>query len=117
MKNMDYISFNASIWDNINECLTDKSTAISHEEYIAAKNGALDVTLAGIKKVPREWFPKLAGADVLGLASGGGQQCPVFAAHGASVTVVDISEHQLANEKYVAKRENYKINKIGRAHV
>lgn len=110
MKNMDYISFNASIWDNINECLTDKSTAISHEEYIAAKNGALDVTLAGIKKVPREWFPKLAGADVLGLASGGGQQCPVFAAHGASVTVVDISEHQLANEKYVAKRENYKIN-------
>ena len=74
MKNMDYISFNASIWDNINECLTDKSTAISHEEYIAAKNGALDVTLAGIKKVPREWFPKLAGADVLGLASGGGQQ-------------------------------------------
>ena len=112
MKNIDYISFNAGVWDNINECLVDKSTAISHEEFIEAKNGALDVTLAGIKKVPREWFPNLLGADVLGLASGGGQQCPVFAAHGARVTVVDISEHQLANEKYVAERENYKINII-----
>ena len=61
MKNIDYISFNAGIWDNINECLADKSAAISHEEYIAAKNGALDVTLAGVKTVPREWFPKLAG--------------------------------------------------------
>ncbi len=61
MKNIDYISFNAVIWDNINECLADKSTAISHEEYIAAKNGTLDVTLAGVKTVPREWFPKLAG--------------------------------------------------------
>lgn len=109
MENTDYVSFNAKIWDNINECLVDKSTAISHEEFIAAKNGALDVTLAGVALVPREWFPKLSGADVLGLASGGGQQCPVFAAHGAKVTVVDVSEHQLANEKYVAQREGYDI--------
>ena len=47
MENTDYVNFNANIWDNINECLVDKSTAISHEEFIAAKNGALDVTLAG----------------------------------------------------------------------
>ncbi len=53
MKNMDYISFNAGIWDNINECLADKSTAISHEEYIAAKNGTLG----------RDGRPGSAGAE------------------------------------------------------
>lgn len=47
----------------------------------------------------RGWFPPLKGLEVLGLASGGDQQCPVFAAHGAKVTVVDISEYQLAKEK------------------
>lgn len=110
MKNTDYVSYNAEIWDHINECLTDKSTAISHEEFIAAKNGELKVKLAGIKTVPQEWFPELRGADILALASGGGQQGPVFAAHGANVTVTDISDRQLANEKYVAEREGYDIN-------
>lgn len=110
MERFDYINFNADIWDNINECLVDKSTAITHEEFISAKNGALDVTLAGVKLVPREWFPELKDKNVLGLACGGGQQCPVFAAHGAKVTVMDISERQLANEKYVAERESYDIN-------
>ncbi|MDE5747989.1 MAG: class I SAM-dependent methyltransferase [Acetatifactor sp.] len=106
---MNYVDYNADIWDHINECLVDKSTALSHEEYLAAKDGALDVTLAGKGIVPREWFPPLKGLEVLGLACGGGQQCPVFAAHGANVTVADISERQLANEKYVAEREGYDI--------
>ena len=39
MNETDHVSFNADIWDNINECLVDKTTAISHEDYIAAKNG------------------------------------------------------------------------------
>lgn len=107
---MDYKKFNTDIWDNINECLVDKATAISHEKYIAAKNGELNVSLAGVKFVPREWFPELKGAKVLTLACGGGQQCPIFTAHGASVTVTDLSDRQLANEKYVAEREGYDIN-------
>ena len=78
MNETDYVSFNADTWDNINKCLIDKTTAISHEDYIAAKNGMLNVSLAGIKKVPKEWFPTLKGADVLALACGGGQQCPVL---------------------------------------
>lgn len=107
---MDYIEFNAKTWDNINECLVDKATAISHEDYIAAENGDLNVSLAGARFVPREWFTELKGKKVLALACGGGQQCPVFAAHGASVTVTDISDQQLANERYVAQREGYEIN-------
>lgn len=105
----DYTQVNASIWDNINECLTDKATAISHEAYLAAKGGALDVTLAGVRLVPRSWFPPLKDADVLALACGGGQQAPVFAAHGARVTVTDVSARQLNNERLVAQREGYNI--------
>lgn len=110
MDKLDYIKYNADAWDNTDESLSCYATAISHAEYLAAKNGTLDVTLAGVKLVPREWFPELRNADVLGLACGGGQQCPVFAAHGANVTVTDISDSQLANEKYVAEREGYNIN-------
>ena len=112
MNKVDYVRFNAETWDNINECLVDKTTVISHEDYIAAKNGALKVSLAGIRKVPEEWFPMLKGAHILALACGGGQQCPVFAAHGAEVTVTDISNNQLAKEKSVSDREGYDIHMI-----
>ena len=107
--NQDYTKINAAVWDDINECLTDKATAVSHEAFLAAKDGALNVTLAGVRLVPRAWFPELKGADVLALACGGGQQAPIFAAHGARVTVTDVSARQLANERLVAQREDYDI--------
>ncbi|MCH5263086.1 MAG: class I SAM-dependent methyltransferase [Lachnospiraceae bacterium] len=110
MDKIDYVSFNAETWDNINESLVDKTTVISHEDYIAAKSGALKVSLAGIREVPKEWFPTLKGAHVLALACGGGQQGPVFAAHGAEVTVTDISNNQLAKEEFVSRREGYDIH-------
>ena len=106
----NYQSQIAQAWDNINECLTDKATSISQEEFLRAKNGELKVSLGGARIVPEKWFPPLKGMNVLGLASGGGQQCPVFAAHGANVTVMDLSDSQLANERFVAARENYEIN-------
>lgn len=100
----------AKTWDNINECLIEKTKAISHEDFMRAKGGELKVSLAGIKTVPIEWFPDLNGKNVLALACGGGQQAPVFVAHGANVTVTDYSDHQLASETYVAEREKYDIN-------
>ncbi len=54
----------------------------------------------------------LKGKKVLGLASGGGQQMPIFSALGARCTVLDYSQKQLESEIYVAKREGYKINTI-----
>ena len=56
--------------------------------------------------------PALKGADVLAVACGGGQQCPVFDANGAKVTVTDISNSHLAKEKYVSQREEYDIHII-----
>lgn len=105
----DYVKQNAAVWDDIDECLTDKATPLTHEAYLAAKSGALEVTLAGVRIVPRAWFPCLQGADVLALACGGGQQAPVFAAHGAAVTVTDVSARQLENERLVAAREGYDV--------
>lgn len=107
-----YTQVNAEIWDSVNECLTDKTTAISHEDYLAAKEGALNIPLAGVRPVPRSWLPPLKDSDVLALACGGGQQAPVFAAHGARVTVTDVSARQLDHERLVAQREGYDIHII-----
>ena len=65
---------------------------ISHETYMAARKGQWDVKLTPTKAVPHEWFGELRGKKLLGLASGGGQQMPVFAALGAECTVLDYTE-------------------------
>ena len=82
---------------------------ISHEEFLAAREGRWDVLLTPTKPVPHSWFGSLEGKKVLGLASGGGQQMPIFAALGAACTVLDYSRHQLMSEELVARREGYEI--------
>ena len=82
---------------------------IPHETYLRALEGEWEVCLTPTKPVPREWFGELRGKKVLGLASGGGQQMPVFAALGAECTVMDYSARQCGSEKEVAAREGYDI--------
>lgn len=77
-----------------------------------AREGDWQVLLTPTKPVPREWFGNIAGKDLLGLASGGGQQCPVFAAAGASVTCLDASEGQLSRDREVAEREGLNIRTV-----
>ena len=83
--------------------------AISHEEYQEALNGQWDVFLTPTKAAPHEWFGDLKGKTVLGLASGGGQQIPIFTALGAKCTVLDYSGEQCLREKEVAEREGYEV--------
>lgn len=85
---------------------------ISHETYLAAKAGSWDVLLTPNKPVPHEWFGSMKGKKILGLASGGGQQMPIFTALGASCTVLDYSQHQLDSEKQVSQREGFEIEII-----
>ncbi|NLK27871.1 MAG: class I SAM-dependent methyltransferase [Clostridiales bacterium] len=85
---------------------------ITHEIFEKAKNNDWSVVLTPNKPVPKEWFCEMKGAKVLGLASGGGQQMPIFAALGADCTVLDYSERQLQREIEVAKRENYEITTV-----
>ena len=107
-----YTDVNAKVFDKWNEEGWIWGRAISHEEYVRAKNGDWAVLLSPTKPVPRDWFCDLQGAKVLGLASGGGQQMPVFAALGADCTVLDYADSQLASEKMVAEREGYEIKMV-----
>ena len=85
---------------------------VTHEQYAAALRGEWDVLLTPTKPVPHAWFGELKGKKVLGLASGGGQQIPIFAALGAEVTVLDYSEKQLESERLVAAREGYAVDVV-----
>lgn len=83
---------------------------ISHETYVKALHHNWSVLLTPTKPMPKEWFPKsLKGLKLLGLASGGGQQMPIFNALGAECTVLDYSTLQIESELMVAKREGYSI--------
>lgn len=85
---------------------------VSHEVYEAAEKGIWDVKLTPTRTVPHEWFGDLREKKLLGLASGGGQQMPVFAALGARCTVLDYSPKQIESERMVAEREGYEIRII-----
>lgn len=86
--------------------------SISHEEYIDAKNGNWNVLLTPTVPVPHEWIDNIKDKKILGLASGGGQQMPIFNALGAKCSVIDYSSKQIESEYKVAKREGYTIEAI-----
>ena len=106
---MNYQDVNARTSDRWIEAGWEWGTPISHEIYQAAQRGDWDVLLTPTKPVPHAWFGELKGKRVLGLASGGGQQMPIFAALGADCTVLDYSERQLESERMVSQREGYDI--------
>lgn len=106
---MDYTDINSKTWDRWAEGGIPWSVPVSREVCEEARRGRWKVYLTPCKPVPAEWFPPLAGKKVLGLASGGGQQMPVFSILGAECAVFDNSDRQLAAEKAVAEREGYRI--------
>ncbi|MBR0208449.1 MAG: class I SAM-dependent methyltransferase [Oscillospiraceae bacterium] len=106
---MDYQDINASTIDRWIAEGWEWGRPIGRESFERARNGDWDVLLTPTKTVPHEWFGDLRGKRVLGLASGGGQQMPIFAALGAVCTVLDYSKRQLESERAVAAREGYEI--------
>ena len=109
---MNYQDINAKMIDTWCESGWEWGKAITHEEYVKALNGEWNVLLTPTKYVPHEWFGELRGKRVLGLASGGGQQIPIFSALGAECTVLDYSANQCESERLVAEREGYKVKVI-----
>ena len=107
---MDYTRMNAATIDSWVDRGWMWGARISHEEYVKALNGDFEVRLTPTKGVPRKWLGELAGKKILGLACGGGQQMPVFAALGAECTVLDYSDSQIESERIVAQREGYDIS-------
>jgi SAM-dependent methyltransferase len=106
---VDYTDKNSEAIDKWVEDGWKWGIPITHKEYVKATRGEWDVLLTPQKSVPKEWFPDLKNKKLLGLASGGGQQMPVFSALGVFCTVLDYSDKQLANEGYVSEREKYSI--------
>ncbi len=112
-KMSDYVSYNQDRWDRISSKQGNSYTVpISHEEFLRVKNSFLEVSLTVGKMVPLEWFEKARGKKLLGLACGGGQQGPIFAAHGYNTTIMDFSQEQLAKDRLVAERENIDLQAV-----
>lgn len=113
--NHDYTRINARTWDTWAQNGCCWTVPVSHKTYVQAQDGHWDVLLTPCKAVPHDWFRpsltagRLDGVRLLGLASGGGQQMPVFAALGADVTILDYSDRQLESERQIAAREGYAI--------
>lgn len=104
----DYVDFNSQMWDQWSEAGNTWTIPVTHEDFVRAQNGNLNIYLTPQKPVPQEWYRGL-GKKVLGLASGGGQQGALLSAGGFEVTIFDNSRRQLAAEKRVADREGYRI--------
>lgn len=109
---MDYVKVNARLWDEWARDNCVFSQPVSHEDFVKAKNGDWNIFATPQMPVPKHWFGDLKGKNVLCLASGGGQQAPIFAALGANVTVFDISQAQLDLDACVAQREGITLTLI-----
>lgn len=107
---MEYQELNAKIISRWCREGWEWGEPISHEVYEKAQSGTWDVYLTPTKAVPHEWLGKLSGKRILGLASGGGQQIPIFSALGAKCTVLDYSSEQCKSERLVADREGYDVD-------
>ena len=92
---MSYQDENAKTIDRWIEEGWEWGQPIDHDTYLSALNGSWELLLTPTKPVPKSWLGEIKGKKVLGLASGGGQQMPIFAALGALVTVLDYSPAQL----------------------
>ncbi|MEB3429322.1 class I SAM-dependent methyltransferase [Citroniella saccharovorans] len=85
---------------------------ISHEDFVNAQNGVWNVFLTPTVPVPHNWLGDLKNKKILGLASGGGQQIPIFSALGGICSVLDNSSKQIETELKIAEREGYKLDAL-----
>ncbi len=109
---MDVRRHNRDFWDRMVEAGDRWTVPVNSETIAAARRGEWQILLTPTKPVPADWFPRLEGLDVLCLASGGGQQGPILAAAGASVTVFDNSPKQLVQDRFVAERDALEIRTV-----
>ena len=109
---MDLLKHNREAWDKQVDDKNEWTVPVDHETIENARKGEFSVLLTPLIYVPMSWFGDIKGKKVLCLASGGGQQAPIFAAAGAIVTLLDNSPNQLKQDAFVAKRENLEIELI-----
>src|SRR5690349_9128844 len=94
----DPLEHNRRAWNRDSSAGLRWSVPVAADVVERARHGDWSVILTPDTPVPRDWFGDLAGARVLCLASGGGQQAPILAAAGADVVSFDLSDEQLARD-------------------
>ncbi|UYM05115.1 class I SAM-dependent methyltransferase [Solicola gregarius] len=112
-EDFDPVAHNRLAWDRLVDSNNEWSRPVGPEVIARARKGDWSVVLIGHEPTPRDWLPSdLAGVRVLCLASGGGQQGPILAAAGATVTVFDNSPQQLARDDEVAARDGLVLRTV-----
>jgi SAM-dependent methyltransferase len=109
---VDILKHNREAWIKESERGNIWTMPVDPHTIEEARKGNWSVVLTPTKPVPSEWFPDLKGIKLLCLASGGGQQGPVFAAAGAEVTVFDNCPAQLEKDRMVAERDGLEIRTV-----
>jgi SAM-dependent methyltransferase len=109
---MDIVKYNQQAWDELVERGNEWTVPVTSEVVQAARSGHWEIVLTPRRAVPRDWFPPLQRTRTLCLAGSGGQQAPILAAAGATVTVFDNSPRQLAQDRLVAERESLSIETV-----
>src|SRR5450759_4407607 len=104
--------YNRYAWNRQVDINNKFTIPVNPQTVAAARKGEFSVLLTEAKPVPSAWFPPFQGLNLLGLACGGGQQGPVFAALGANVTIFDNSPAQLERDRQVAAREGLNIRTV-----
>lgn len=102
--NLDIIDHNRQAWDRQASQDCEWSRPVTPEMIADARKGQWQARLTP-GDLPEGWLSDVKGKRILCLASAGGQQAPILAAAGADVTVFDISEGQLEQDRRVAERE------------
>ena len=110
---MEFIDFNRKSWDRQSAARGPWSRPPSRAHMEKARQGVVDIFVTAQKSVPADWLPsRWAGLNVLGLASGGGQQMPLIAAAGANVTLLDFSQEQLERDREICAAEGLQLKTV-----
>ena len=108
----DVIAHNRNAWNRQAREGCRWSIPVGPEAIVEARAGRPHIILTPDTPLPLAWLGDLPNKDLLCLASGGGQQAPLLAAAGATVTSFDLSEEQLALDTQVAQRESLTIRTV-----
>ena len=99
---------NAAAWDRLAKAHDALASPACDEAFTDPRNW-----LGTGGPADRPWLPSsLRGLEVLCLAAGGGKHGPIYAAAGASVTVVDLSASMLDLDRQVARERKLHLKLI-----
>ena len=105
---MDITKANSEAWDKEVDDQNWWTRIIDEEKITNAKNGKPEIWVTPSVNVPLSWILPLKGKRVLNACGGGGQQTPILSAFGSLVTVIDISNKQLEQDRIALEKYNLK---------